>query len=312
MNHFVVTLSVCSGILGVSAWTLILQYYRRFSLVAIKRYLYYLGFEVGFVLFTIGYFYVWMNVFSIPEAVRTVVSLVSPLAGLASVFFFIEFSQLFIKKKKWKRLRNAALSLSIIVATTRIMAAITGNLPELPWLQLLASERVFTSLLLLLQLSVNILIIDEALKQKKANEKKAILLFSLAHFSLVLLWMVLLVLRWFSVIDRTVFLSSQYVISSLFYLVLLLFAGRFIVNYLVASSAEDSRQQLMEELVLRYSISPREKEILELICQGKTNQEIADALFIALSTVKEHVTHIYKKTGVSNRVGLTNLFTQPK
>ncbi|WP_205461801.1 helix-turn-helix transcriptional regulator [Mangrovibacterium lignilyticum] len=57
----------------------------------------------------------------------------------------------------------------------------------------------------------------------------------------------------------------------------------------------------------RYEISKREAEIVEQICKGKTNQEIADSLFISLQTVKDHASRIYLKTSVSNRVQLTNL-----
>jgi len=59
----------------------------------------------------------------------------------------------------------------------------------------------------------------------------------------------------------------------------------------------------------RFGITHREREVIELICQGKSNQEIADALFISLQTVKDHNYNIYQKTGVKNRVGLVKLFT---
>ncbi len=58
----------------------------------------------------------------------------------------------------------------------------------------------------------------------------------------------------------------------------------------------------------RYGITPREREIIKLICAGETNQEIADKLFISLATVKDHNHNIFRKTGVRNRVQLTNLF----
>lgn len=48
-------------------------------------------------------------------------------------------------------------------------------------------------------------------------------------------------------------------------------------------------------------LSAREKEVLELIARGKTNQEIADELVIALGTVKRHVYNIYSKLGVKSR-----------
>ncbi len=51
-----------------------------------------------------------------------------------------------------------------------------------------------------------------------------------------------------------------------------------------------------------YGLSKRETEILEQINLGKTNQEIADELFISLSTVKSHVSNLFSKLDVKNRV----------
>jgi DNA-binding CsgD family transcriptional regulator len=54
----------------------------------------------------------------------------------------------------------------------------------------------------------------------------------------------------------------------------------------------------------KYDISSREQEILRLLIEGRTNREIADALFISTNTVKTHVQNIYRKTGVTNRIRL--------
>jgi len=56
-----------------------------------------------------------------------------------------------------------------------------------------------------------------------------------------------------------------------------------------------------------FDISKRESEIIREICVGKSNQEIADSLFITVQTVKDHAHRIYTKTDVKNRVQLTNL-----
>jgi ATP/maltotriose-dependent transcriptional regulator MalT len=49
------------------------------------------------------------------------------------------------------------------------------------------------------------------------------------------------------------------------------------------------------------ALSPREAEVLDLVRQGLTNEEIAQALFISKSTVKVHVQHIMEKTGARSR-----------
>ncbi len=52
---------------------------------------------------------------------------------------------------------------------------------------------------------------------------------------------------------------------------------------------------------VKNSLTPRENEILDLICSGFTNKEIGVDLSIGLSTVKAHIYNLYKKIGVSNR-----------
>ena len=48
-------------------------------------------------------------------------------------------------------------------------------------------------------------------------------------------------------------------------------------------------------------LTPRELEVLALICDGLSNREIADRLTVALNTVKKHTSHIYGKLGVTSR-----------
>ncbi|HZS46440.1 MAG TPA: LuxR C-terminal-related transcriptional regulator, partial [Blastocatellia bacterium] len=48
-------------------------------------------------------------------------------------------------------------------------------------------------------------------------------------------------------------------------------------------------------------LSGRELEIIHLISAGHSNQEIADKLFVALSTIKWHINNIYGKLQVTSR-----------
>jgi DNA-binding CsgD family transcriptional regulator len=54
------------------------------------------------------------------------------------------------------------------------------------------------------------------------------------------------------------------------------------------------------------SLSSRELEIIGLVAEGLTNQEIAAQLTISKRTVDNHVSNVFTKTGSKNRVALLN------
>jgi LuxR family maltose regulon positive regulatory protein len=70
---------------------------------------------------------------------------------------------------------------------------------------------------------------------------------------------------------------------------------------LVAASARelDQRAPLAQGLI--EPLTGREQQVLRLICDGRSNQEIAEELVIALDTVKRHATNLYGKLGVQRR-----------
>jgi DNA-binding NarL/FixJ family response regulator len=51
-------------------------------------------------------------------------------------------------------------------------------------------------------------------------------------------------------------------------------------------------------------LTKRENEVLELVAQGKSNQEVADTLFISTKTVETHKTNILEKLGLKNTAEL--------
>jgi DNA-binding CsgD family transcriptional regulator len=64
----------------------------------------------------------------------------------------------------------------------------------------------------------------------------------------------------------------------------------------------ESFQQFLAET----GITPREWEVIDMVCDGCSNREIEEKLFISVATVKDHLYRIYRKTGVKNRVQLAN------
>lgn len=57
-------------------------------------------------------------------------------------------------------------------------------------------------------------------------------------------------------------------------------------------------------------LSPREREVLALVAQGRTNKAIAEALFVSPNTVKTHVTSLLTKLDVDTRAQLAVIATQ--
>jgi DNA-binding NarL/FixJ family response regulator len=56
------------------------------------------------------------------------------------------------------------------------------------------------------------------------------------------------------------------------------------------------------------NLTPREREILVLVGEGKSNPEIAAALWLTEQTVKYHLTKVYRKLGVTGRAGAVRYF----
>ncbi len=54
----------------------------------------------------------------------------------------------------------------------------------------------------------------------------------------------------------------------------------------------------------RYNLTPREREIAEMICQGLRNGGIAKALRIRPGTVKTHTRNIYRKIRVESKIAM--------
>jgi DNA-binding NarL/FixJ family response regulator len=52
------------------------------------------------------------------------------------------------------------------------------------------------------------------------------------------------------------------------------------------------------------SLTPREREVVGLLCEGLRNKQIADRLAVTDVTVRHHLTSVFSKLGVSDRLGL--------
>jgi DNA-binding CsgD family transcriptional regulator len=108
------------------------------------------------------------------------------------------------------------------------------------------------------------------------------------------------------------FYQNNPVIGLIF--IFLFFSGNLFLpvylNYFTPLSlirSEQGKDESFEDFCKKFDISPRESDIIREICNGLSNKEISDKLFISLQTVKDHTHRIYIKTNVKSRVQLINL-----
>lgn len=72
-------------------------------------------------------------------------------------------------------------------------------------------------------------------------------------------------------------------------------------------SSQETMDRRMEVAAQRYGLSPREQEVALLYAQGRSKPFIAEELFIAEGTVKDHIKSVYKKMGVHSKQELISL-----
>lgn len=78
------------------------------------------------------------------------------------------------------------------------------------------------------------------------------------------------------------------------------------IDYNLRGQFRESKPDARRTAMATLHLTPREAEVAELLCCGRTNADIADFLQIGVSTVKTHLIHIFDKTGVENRSGFVS------
>jgi DNA-binding NarL/FixJ family response regulator len=74
----------------------------------------------------------------------------------------------------------------------------------------------------------------------------------------------------------------------------------------LADPAAGAERTPSGESALPDELTPREAEVLKLIAQGLTNNEIAEHLVVSPTTVKSHINHLFTKAGIRDRAQAIN------
>jgi len=203
----------------------------------------------------------------------------------------------------------AIVFFSLATASFLVYGLILRNIPDNPDLSSNDLNQlvriVFYSIDLLVKLYIFIMCIYNAIRSNNDEKRILFVRFGFLLAGLAILNAAALHFAYWSVYVGLYFLLF-YFCSDLALIILLR-------SYLKKNADDFSDiTDTLENLYQKYGISKREKQIITEICKGKTNQEIADELFISLQTVKDHTYNIFRKTNVRNRVQLTQVFPHLK
>ena len=174
-----------------------------------------------------------------------------------------------------------------------------NNIQNLP--NTIAHITLFISVITSL---IYLLITKGSIKNKERKNALNLFVWLFLTFILVMLLIAVFVsFNWISLNLQTILISTLVFIFNLF---LAFFIKRFFNKYYKDHII--SNEDHFNELIKKFRITNREKEIIALICQGKTNKEIAEELFITPLTVRDHISNIFRKVDVERRIQLANLF----
>jgi len=96
--------------------------------------------------------------------------------------------------------------------------------------------------------------------------------------------------------------DAEFLYSSIPYVLYGFFLVAYFLNYSLPTPV--GLDQVSASFLSTYNITDREREIIQMVIQGRSNADIAGELVISLATVKTHLHNIYQKVGVDSRFGL--------
>ena len=307
MEHLLIFFNFMILIVGALAISYIYQTYKTYRFPLLQPFMYCLIFLNLLILANLSFKYLQINLLTNFLSYKTSVyhDIIDPLItlffiGLAySLFrFVLQFKERTVSSyfNKWF---GAGVIILMLTYALRLILFYQGTSPL--WLFIVHLSVFLIAVLVPFVLFIHILIHGKKLKE--SNKSRIIIVFGAFYLTGYSLLIVSLL------IQKTISVFSVPLIFLLFNLFPFFWIKRFLLRYGNALPFI-MNQHNMEKIYDKYTISKREQEIIDLVLHGKSNSEIANSLFIAKSTVKNHIYRLYQKLGVKSRFELVNFFLE--
>jgi len=309
MLHLVLLVMLLALILGTWAAVYAFQFYKVYGhsfLRFLVRYIFFLNLAVFLFLITK---YLYLNfpdsIFTDPKSVfYTIVFLVATLVEIGLIHSFVSVALGLKGVEDSVKLNRLFVAGLILVGICYIVGITTYmNTGSNTWILTLYRSVVTVAMIAIMTANISLLI------QRKTENNNSKLKSNRAF-------------GWFNLVGYVVFFGSSvlsesaglYVsATSLLFLnsIPIVWLKKFFVRDFLKLST-DNNLQFLDVTLQNHQISNREREIMELILQGKSNKEIEDMLFISYNTVKNHIYNLYQKLGVKSRGQLINFILESR
>ena len=309
MDHLILLIMLFALILGTWAAVYAFQFYKIYGnsfLRFLVRYIFFLNLAVFLYLVTKylylnfpeslftdpkSAFYTIVFLLATPVEIGLIHSYVSVVLGLRGVD----------NSNKLNRFFTAGL---LIVGINYIIGITTYmNTGSNKWIMMTYMGVVILAAIVILAANIDLLSRKDA---KKNNSKlKSIRAFGLFNLVGYVIFFAS------SVLSESVSLYVSSGVLLFLNLIPIIWLKKFFMrDYMKFSS--DGNLQFLDVILQNYSISNREREIMDLILKGKSNKEIEDMLFISYNTVKNHIYNLYQKLGVKSRGQMINFVLEAR
>ncbi len=297
---FIFTIAIASGSIVISS-----QLKTSYKSDLFSTLLFFLAFY-----FTFGFYAIWGQMlvasFITPFVSRELLERITDIMVLLGSPFIIFASLMFVRfsRELSGRKTGNPFILWYILINVLIITGLGYTVLSYKSIKALTVVRYYFILLNFLFTAFGAYYFLSPMKRQTKFKNKDFITLALALLVLMLIENTLLLFY-----DRSTFIALFFIFSYFMY-------GGFLPVYIkyradLSGLIPNSETSIsFEYFCEKYAISPREKEIINEICRGLSNQQIADKLFISLQTVKDHTHRIYSKTECESRARLIRLVNE--
>jgi DNA-binding CsgD family transcriptional regulator len=308
MLHLTVFIYIAALALGLSALVISFQLYKLYRYSYLLAYVYYLALLNLAGLANLIFYYYSLNLKESSTAYHYNIYLIIHIVAMSIVMMACTYAFMLWARGIVEKVLPKIVTYFYFISFFILLIIYLYGMKKFITLEsmqlFLLNDHVTRIFILSVTLLAIIQIFFNVKKLESPQKQKAVAIFGVLY---LLIYIIIFICFFLPYTANTILISL--LILSL-NIVPILFLKRYLQRSYWDILAEPERRKMIDGLYAKHNISRREKEVIHLILQGKSNKEIADALFISLPTVKQHIYNIYQKIGVKSRMQLNNLIRE--